>query len=64
MWVNHIQNTCFWGNDSPTVSIQEEDEGWELALQNWLNGKNPTDDPEWKKGVFATRKNLSQETRK
>lgn len=49
-----IANKSGWDQDKPTIMIQQGDLGWEEAYQNWLNGKNPTDSPEWKKGVFAT----------
>jgi hypothetical protein len=27
--------------------------GWGEAYKRWLAGKNPTDDPGWKEGVFG-----------
>ena len=39
--------------ESPTICIHIEDEEWVEAYENWLDGKHPTNSPEWKKGVFA-----------
>lgn len=37
----------------PTIIITEDDPGWEVAYERWLDGKNPTDSPEWKKGTVV-----------
>lgn len=39
--------------DSPnTIQIVEGEPGWEQAYALWIANKNPTDSPEWKKGVY------------
>lgn len=43
-----IQN----GLNEATISICESDPGWAEALQAWKSGKNPTDSPEWNKGMI------------
>lgn len=43
----------FPGNMPPTIKIVRGEDNWEQAYTNWKQGKNPTDSPEWKKGVFA-----------
>lgn len=35
-----------------TVVIREGEPGWEDAYHRWINGKNPTDDPEWVRGAY------------
>lgn len=52
-----IQNVSSFSDKIPTITICENDPGWEIALTNWLNGKNPTDSPEWKR-VFLPKQNL------
>ncbi|KKN91173.1 hypothetical protein LCGC14_0220390 [marine sediment metagenome] len=54
--VYKIQNTSDWSGQKPTVIITENDPGWEEAHARWLDMKNPTDSPEWKKGVIAITK--------
>lgn len=39
-------------NKVPTIVISQKDKSWELAYEEWLNGKNPTNSLEWKLGVF------------
>ena len=51
-----FSNASDWGGETPTVSIQEGDEGWAEAYAEWLKGKNPTNSLEWKKGVIAHTK--------
>ena len=41
------------GNPAPTIKITIDDPEWDQAMKNWLDGKNPTDSPEWKKCVLA-----------
>jgi hypothetical protein len=41
-----------WCIQNPTITIKEGESGWAEAYLNWLNGKPPTDNPEWKKGCF------------
>ena len=38
---------------NPTIIIKKGDELWDEAFANWISGKNPTDDPNWKNGVYA-----------
>ena len=39
--------------DKPaSIVIKGSDPGWEEAYTNWINNENPTNSPEWKKGVF------------
>lgn len=51
-----LQNTP--NSEIPTISIQQGDPQWEEAINNWQNMKNPTNSPEWKKGVFALTKEI------
>ena len=44
-----FQNT----RNEPTVSIDVNDPGWKNAYESWIDGKNPTNSKEWKKGVIA-----------
>ena len=57
MTVIKIQNAPSWWEEinhpPPTVIVQKGDANWDEAYQNWLDGKNPTDSKEWKKGVIA-----------
>jgi hypothetical protein len=45
-------------NLAPTIIITEKDDNWQQALSNYLSGKTPTDNLEWKKGVFAITKEI------
>lgn len=47
-------------NSTPTIVIEESQPEWEQAIANWKQGKNPTDHPDWKKGVFALTKYVAQ----
>ncbi len=49
-----LQNKSNWDTEKPTIVITTDDPIWTEAYANWLKGKNPTDSPEWKKGVFLT----------
>ena len=51
---NTLQNKSSWDTDKPTIIINHSDPNWHEAYENWRNGKNPTNSPEWKKGVFLT----------
>jgi hypothetical protein len=51
-----LQNKSDWDKDKPTIVITPADPQWENAYKNWLSGKNPTDDPAWKLGVYMTFK--------
>jgi len=49
-----FQNTSGWSeNNVPTIVITKNHPEWKEIYQNWINGKNPTNSKEWKKGVFA-----------
>lgn len=52
--ISTLQNTSSFSDEKPTIVIQKHTPEWDNAYQNWIIGKNPTDSPEWKKGVFAT----------
>ena len=49
-----LQNTPQLANPSiePTIKITSNDPEWEIAYPLWISGKNPSDDPKWKLGVF------------
>jgi hypothetical protein len=38
-----------------TIRINEWDARFPAAYKAWLSGKNPTDSPEWKRGIFFGR---------
>ena len=46
---------------APTIRIVREDVNWNDAYANWLAGKNPTDSPEWKKGVYLHFEQIEEE---
>lgn len=48
-----FQNCTKWANETPTIVVTINDKNWDEILQNYLKGNNPTNDKEWKKGVFA-----------
>lgn len=52
--IKSLQNKSDWDEEKPTIIIKPTDPEWEEAYQNWINGKNPTSSPEWKKGVILT----------
>lgn len=49
-----LQNKSGWDKEKPTIIINANSPEWEQAYKNWLDGKNPTDSPLWKEGVFMT----------
>ena len=56
-----LQNAFDWsdthlmpGYVPPTIVITVDSPEWPEAYQNWRTGKDPTDSPEWKKGVIMT----------
>lgn len=51
-----LQNTSDWDVTKPTIVITPDQPEWAEAYKKWLSGKNPTDSPEWKKGVIMTFK--------
>ena len=52
--ITKIQNIPTWDIGEPTIKIIASDGNFNSAYMNWVSGKNPTDSPEWKKGVFAS----------
>jgi len=48
-----LQNKSNWDKEKPTICISIDDPEWEEAYKNWQEGKNPTNSPEWKKGIVA-----------
>ena len=40
---------CHVGN--PSIKIEEGEPSWQEAYTNWLNGKPPTNSPDWQLGV-------------
>lgn len=57
--ITTLQNVSKYSGMVPTIQIKlntSKPVEFELALANWIIGKNPTDSPEWKKGVFAFEK--------
>lgn len=46
---------------SPTIKLLQGEVGWDEAYANWLAGKNPTDSPEWKKGVYLHFEQIEEE---
>lgn len=57
--INYISNTSTWSGENPTIEVKETDPNWNETYENWKQGKNPTDSKEWKKGVFATERKLT-----
>ena len=53
-----LQNKSNWDNDKPSIVITPDQPQWQEAYSRWLDGKNPTDSPEWKKGVYLTFNNM------
>lgn len=53
-FVTMLQNTSSFGKAMPSIRITRKDPGWEQAYRRWLDGLNPTESPEWKKGVFGS----------
>lgn len=47
-----LQNTSCWQDEKPDIVIQCGDPEWEVAYENWLNSKTPTNSKLWNK-VFA-----------
>jgi len=47
-----LQNVSGYSGEEPTIRIDEGSPEWDTAFTRWLDMKNPTDSPEWKKGVF------------
>ena len=54
-----LQNASDIGGQKPTIQITTNDPDWADAHASWLKGKNPTDSPEWGKGVFLILKEIS-----
>ena len=51
-----FQNTSGLSGDDPSIVIKETHPEWEQIVQRWKDGKNPTNDKLWKKGVIALTK--------
>ena len=53
--IKTLQNVSGSSNcgEKPTIVIEKGSPQWEMAYENWKQGKFPTASPEWKKGVFA-----------
>ncbi len=51
-----LQNVSEFGDEKPDIMVDESEPGWDDALKNWKDGKNPTKSPFWKKGIFALTK--------
>ena len=48
-----LQNTSHLDDSiTPTIRIVEGDDGWNTAYYNWINNKTPTNNSEWKRGVW------------
>lgn len=45
----------------PTIRIVQGEPTWKDAYDNWLAGKNPTDNPEWKRGVYLHFEPIEEE---
>ena len=61
--VYKLQDTSEFDTKNPTIVVQRSDPEWDVAYNNWLCGKTPTDDPNWKNGVYAiTREKTSRRT--
>lgn len=48
-----LQNAPSTGN--PTIKITSDAPGWFDCYVRWIDGKDPSDNKEWKKGVFFFR---------
>ena len=48
-----LQNASSWDDNNPTIIIEKGDDLWDEAFANWISGKNPTNNPGWKRGVYA-----------
>ena len=47
-----LQNTSWFGDEIPTIRIEEGEPEWKAAHERWLLGQNPTDSTDWSRGVF------------
>jgi len=54
--VYKFQNKSSFCDEIPTIVITDDDPNWNQIYQNWIKGNNPTNDPNWKTGVFAVSK--------
>lgn len=44
-----------WNNLSKDpIEIREDSPDWDTAYNKWISGKNPSNDPRWKEGVFMS----------
>lgn len=52
--ITSFQNASGWDEKIPTIIVKNTHPDWDNIYQRWLIGKNPTDSPEWNKGmIFA-----------
>jgi hypothetical protein len=47
-----LKNYPFDHEIKDSILIKEDSPEWDEAYSSWLSGKNPTNDPRWKSGVF------------
>jgi len=53
-----LQNVSGWTGEIPDIVIDENHPDWDNILQQWKDGKNPTDSKFWKKGIVALTKEV------
>ena len=58
--VYKFQNQSDYSDTDSSIVISDTDDNWDEAYSNWVSGKNPTDDKEWKLGVFACTKEIKE----
>jgi hypothetical protein len=56
--VYKFSNVSAYTNDVADIEVNKEDANWDEAYSNWIAGKNPTNHPAWKKGVFASTRKM------
>lgn len=56
--ITSFQNVSSFSGEVPTIKIDSDHPEWNEIYSNWLSGKNPTDSPEWKKGVIANTEEI------
>lgn len=64
MSINTLQNSPYSCPADVTIVIKEGDPEWLEAYSRWLAQRNPTDDPDWKSGVFGWRDPYHKNLRK
>lgn len=58
--IYQLQNASGWDDAKPTIIINEHDNDWDKCYEDWKTGKDPTNSPEWSKGVFALTKEIEK----